>query len=272
MSTTDNSPTRHTECPTDDLAMRLVSRKCASDKQSPYSSPVKSTRSPAPKVRRRARTGLEDSWRTARESSFVPLSTNTSFQHFRSNKISLDDFKISQNEETAIETLQQQLNTYIVQKHITTSESHGDSDHSSEIHSTFLNIQDYMGVTRPTTTETSSVVYLHVLDALSESKDTLMRILLDLHKRFITGQNKKWLVVVGDAKVYDVLQSLKHEYGEDLKWLVVYPGDWHLLKNYQLSLMKPYFDPGLNLEAWEALFRVMMELFLTTNTQVSPFI
>ena len=129
-----------------------------------------------------------------------------------------------------------------------------------------------MGVTRPTTTETSMVVYFHVLDALSESKDTLMRILLDLHKRFITGQNKKWLVVVGDAKVYDVLQSLKHEYGEDLKWLVVYPGDWHLLKSYQLSLMKPYFDARLNLEAWEALFRVMMELFLTTDTQVSHFI
>ena len=52
-------------------------------------------------------------------------------------------------------------------------------------------------------------------------------------------------MVVGDAKVYDVLQSLKHEYGEDLKWLLVYPGDWHLLKNYQLSLMKPYFDAGL---------------------------
>ena len=87
-----------------------------------------------------------------------------------------------------------------------------------------------MGVARPITTEMSLVVYLHVLDVLSESKDTLMRILLDLHKRFITGQNKKWLVVVGDAKVYDVLQSLKHEYGEDLKWLVVYPEDWHLLK------------------------------------------
>ena len=125
-----------------------------------------------------------------------------------------------------------------------------------------------------------------------------MQILLDLHKRFITGQNKKWLVVVGDAKVYDVLQSLKHEYGDDLQWLFVYPGDWHLLKNYQLSLMKPYFDAGLKdlarasgypteaiqncskfkrthcflLEAWEALFSVMMELFLTTDTQMSSFI
>ena len=37
-----------------------------------------------------------------------------------------------------------------------------------------------MGVARPTTTEMSLVVYLHVLDVLSESKDTLLRILLDL--------------------------------------------------------------------------------------------
>ena len=96
MSTTDNSSTRHTECPSDDLAMRLVSRKRASDEQSPYSSPVKSTRSPAPKVRRRAITGLKDNWRAAMESSSIPVSTNTSFQRFQSNTISLHDFKISQ--------------------------------------------------------------------------------------------------------------------------------------------------------------------------------
>ena len=36
--------------------------------------------------------------------------------------------------------------------------------------------------------------------------------------------------------------------------------------------MKPYFDAGLNLEALGALFRVMMELFLTTDTQVSHLI
>ena len=96
MSTTDNSSTRHTECPTDNLAMRLVSRKRASDEQSPYSFPVKSTRSPAPKVRRRAITGLKDNWKTAIESSSIPVSMNTSFQHFQYNTISLDDFKISQ--------------------------------------------------------------------------------------------------------------------------------------------------------------------------------
>ena len=34
-------------------------------------------------------------------------------------------------------------------------------------------------------------------------------------------------------KIYEVLKSLKSEYGDDLSWLITYPGDWHLLFNYQ---------------------------------------
>lgn len=52
-------------------------------------------------------------------------------------------------------------------------------------------------------------------------------------------------MLVGDAKVYDQVQAIKYEYGSDLDWLILYPGDWHLLKNYQLCLIKPYFDAGL---------------------------
>ena len=71
-----------------------------------------------------------------------------------------------------------------------------------------------------------------------------MQILQDLHHRFIEGQNKEWLVLAGDAKIYEVIQSLNFEYGEELKWLLPYPGDWHLLKNYQNALMKPYLMLG----------------------------
>ena len=42
----------------------------------------------------------------------------------------------------------------------------------------------------------------------------------------------KHLLVAGDAKVYDVLQSLKFEYGVEYSWLIPMLGDWHLLKNY----------------------------------------
>ena len=102
-----------------------------------------------------------------------------------------------------------------------------------------------MGVISPVHTEKSNVVYMQVLDAKSESKYTLMTIFFDLHQRFIERKGNTHLVLAADAKLYEVLQSLKHEYGEELKWLLPFPGDWHMLKNYQIALMKPYFDAGL---------------------------
>ena len=50
---------------------------------------------------------------------------------------------------------------------------------------------------------------------------------------------------MGDAKVYDLIQDLKTEYGDNLQWLIPFPGDWHLLLNYQKVIMKPYGDAGL---------------------------
>ena len=73
-------------------------------------------------------------------------------------------------------------------------------------------------------------MYLQVLDAKSESKDTLMAILFDLHQRFIERQQKQYFALTADAKLYEVLQSLKHEYGAELIWLIPFPGDWHTLK------------------------------------------
>ena len=52
-------------------------------------------------------------------------------------------------------------------------------------------------------------------------------------------------MVEGDAKLYEILQSLKFEYGNELKWVIPYPGDWHTLMNFQKALVKPYFDAGL---------------------------
>ncbi len=151
----------------------------------------------------------------------------------------------------------------------------------------FMSIQNHFTVTRVTHTEKSNVAYLEVMDAIADSKDTIMHMLHELHQQFIIGGNMSWLVVEGDAKVYDILQSLKFEYGEAFKWMIPYPGDWHMLMNFQHVLMKAYYDAGLKslakasgyplnaiqscgqfkrthyflLEAWEALYRVMLTKF-----------
>lgn len=136
---------------------------------------------------------------------------------------------------------------------------------------------------------------MQVLDAKSESKDTLMTIFFDLNERFIKRKGNTHVVLTADAKLYEVLQSLKHEYGEELKWLLPFPGDWHMLKNYQLALMKPYFDIGLKelaqaagypvaaiqccsqfkrthvfiMEVWQAIYLVMLQKYIDANTKQS---
>lgn len=162
--------------------------------------------------------------------------------------------------------------------------------HKNNTGQPIINIQDYFRTTRPTQPEKSNVVYLDVLDAKADSKDTIMQVLHDLHKRYVEGHNREWVLIEGDAKVYEILHSLKYEYGEEPKWMLPYPGDWHVLKNYQIALMKPYFDAGIKqlaqaagyptvaiqncsqfkrthrfiLEAWESLFRTMVEKHLET--------
>ena len=187
----------------------------------------------------------------------------------------LSDFLPNNQETLSLNEFQEEIHTYMMQKVAL---------ECSETSKTFLNLQDYLSLTRANHTERSNVLYLDVMDAKSDSKDTLMSMLQDLHQEFILKQKRQHLVVEGDAKIYELLQSLKLEYGDELQWLIPYPGDWHLLMNYQSALIKPYFDAGLKtlaeacgypiaaiqnctqfkrthhfiMESWEALYRAML--------------
>ena len=186
---------------------------------------------------------------------------------------------MSETENESLQDLQHDLFSYMLQKHAVADSS---SEHP------FISIQDYLNMTRATHTEKSQVAYLEVMDAISDSKDTLLDLLHDLFVKFIKDQTREYLVIEGDQKLYEVLQSLKFEYGKDLDWAIPIPGDWHTLMNYQTAIMEPYFDAGLKdlakaagypvasiqtcgqfkrthhflLEAWEALYRLMISMFL----------
>ena len=75
----------------------------------------------------------------------------------------------------------------------------------------FLNVQDYFELTRATHTQVVCRIS-QVIDAVADSKDTMMSVIDVLRTRKI---------IEGDAKIYDVLKS---EYGDDLSWLIPYPG------------------------------------------------
>ncbi len=93
--------------------------------------------------------------------------------------------------------------------------------------------------------EQSNVVYVEILSDKADSQATLVKVLGRLYKIIIIDLRQKWLLVVGDAKTFDLLQNIRYQYGDHMKWLIPFPGDWHILYNYQPALMKPYVDAGL---------------------------
>ena len=136
---------------------------------------------------------------------------------------------------------------------------------------------------------------LDTLDQYADNKDTILDTLALLQDKLEVGTKTKYLAVVGNGKTYDHLHALKVEYGQELKWLIPLPGDWHILKNYQEVLFKVYFDGGLRevakqpgysdgilnsiggcskfkrshefiLKAWEAILRTFLAHFVTNNS------
>lgn len=80
--------------------------------------------------------------------------------------------------------------------------------------------------------ERSNVIYYKVLQQRCDDKETLLN---DVFTEFIRTGKK---IIEGDQATYERLQSIKREYLQDLSWMIPFPGDWHVLKNFQEVLIK----------------------------------
>ena len=138
--------------------------------------------------------------------------------------------------------------------------------------------------------ESSDTTYLRVMDQNADSPETILEALSWLHHEFEVGKSIDHLIVAGDAKTCLHMTTLKQQYGEALQWLITFPGDFHLLKNYQEVLMTAYWDAGLRqiasasgyrgetltslskcsnfnttttffFEVWEALYQHMLKVY-----------
>ena len=105
---------------------------------------------------------------------------------------------------------------------------------------------------------------------------------------------------MGEGKTYQHLMNIKQQYGAALEKLIIFPGDWHILKNYQPIIIKVYYQAGLKelaiscgfrsatlkslktcsnfkqthlflLQVWESLYREMIRTY-TTHSNPSHLI
>ena len=83
--------------------------------------------------------------------------------------------------------------------------------------------------------EESRVAYVEISSERADSKPTLVNVLGKVYQTFVVQQRQKWLLMVG---AYDLIRNIQSEYGSQMNWLIPWPGDWHILLNYQKAVMK----------------------------------
>lgn len=155
------------------------------------------------------------------------------------NNICLNDLNVTPIENEAAVQCHTQLFEYISCKYAFSKYSSHSSGSFLPGLKVFLSQKDASEVTK------SAFHYFGLLNENCESRETIENMLHRIYTTMGAGTFLEHVLVVGDGKTYDYLMKLKLEHGAGLNWLLPFPGDWHILKNFSLLLMKVYGDAGL---------------------------
>ena len=85
---------------------------------------------------------------------------------------------------------------------------------------------------------------MELINENPDSDDTMCLVTEDLLEKFETTQDW-WVVIIGNGNTYQHLQNIKQQYENAFEKLLIFPRDWHMLKNYQPIFMKVYYHTGL---------------------------
>lgn len=163
--------------------------------------------------------------------------------------VELNSFLIAENDLFEIHSLQVFLFLYSSFKKSYTL-------NKKELNPYLYNIKSFLSsTTQYAITAKSNVHYLELVDENPDSINTLAFIADHLLKEFNSECQNGFVILVGDAKTYQYLIKIKNQYREAMSKLLIFPGDWHLFKNFQEVLMKQYFHSGLKEIAMESGFR-----------------
>ena len=152
--------------------------------------------------------------------------------HVALRPLSLDAVRLSTAEATEVQSMESAIHEYMVRRFSTPGE-------------TMPGLKQHLALKMHSVRERSLVTTLGILPDSVDQLDTVKAVLDSLQSFYAIGCQRKWHLVVGDQKVFSYMHQLKRQYGAELDWLKPFPGDWHLLKNFQPVLMKVYFHCGL---------------------------
>ena len=211
--------------------------------------------------------------------------------HVPHSQLSLQNSHESESEVTERKEIHAKLFAYIVQKYT--------AQHSPENTNGILNdVRQFLEQSITHEQKPSLIHYMELVDENPDCDETMAQIGEDLLERFSTGAQQGWVVLVVDGKTYEHLMNVKRQYSHTLKKLLILPGDWHTLKNFQPVLMKVYFHAGPKelakasgyrgstlsslennsnfkrthnflLQVWEALYREMFQAYCTTSVSTN---
>lgn len=161
-------------------------------------------------------------------------------QHRQDNSSTLrmEDFQETLEETRAIKDLSTNLFAYNIKKYAI--------EHSPDSNNVLSDVRSFLDDAHGCDDLMSShIYYMELIDENPDSAETMMMVAEELIEKFGTECNAGWVVLVGDGKTYMHLMQIKCQYGSSLEKLLIFPGDWHTLKNYQETLMKVYYSAGL---------------------------
>ncbi len=121
-----------------------------------------------------------------------------------------------------------------------------------ECQSTFMeSLRDYLPHWTPSSPD--NVVYTTIQEALSGSISDIETYLMKLKQDLKIGHPgyPTYVVIAGDQQTYALMKKLHSKYPQLFKWIIITPGDWHLLKLTSELLRDLMWDGGFRQLCYE---------------------
>ena len=208
----------------------------------------------------------------------------TPYSEVRVSSVTMEGFKEQLAERTERESLESKILAYMFAKAELAK---------AELAATeklLIEFKDLYAYSTQTSVNMSNIQYMEIIDENPDSSDT-MRQVSDLLLSTVSSEAQGgYVVLIGDGKAYQHLTEIKRVYGPALNSLLIFPGDWHILANFQPVLMNIYYSAGLKelaqisgfrgetltslekcshfkrthqflLQVWQAMFRALIASF-----------